>query len=109
MKKQYLQIEISGRGEIDKVEVIESDDIKSYVEKRFNEFVEDGESEEGWDEYVEEFGSVKKNDWGWFIGLGEEDYWFVVDMESDLYVKFKNKLEYGEDWSLNELIDELDY
>ncbi len=116
--KKYLQIEISGRGGIDDVKVVECDDVKSYVEKRFNEFVNDGVGEEDWEGYVDEFGSLDENDWGWFVGMGEEDYWFVVDMDSDLFVKWYTKNELylirEEEWLNNEdllyeFVDELDY
>jgi len=116
--KKYLKICTEGRGGIDDVEVIESNDVEGYVKKRFDEFVNDGEGEEDWSGYVEEFGCCDKRDWGWFVGLGEEDCMFVVDMDCELYKNFEGVLDVkcGEGWSLDDidenlydLIDELDY
>ena len=115
--KKYLKICIEGRGGVGEIEIIESDDVESYVKKRFDEFVNDGEGEEDWGGYVEEFGCCDEKDWGWFLGLGEEDSMFVVDMDCELYKNFEGVLDekYGEDWNLDslseevyELIDELD-
>lgn len=91
--KSYLEIFLGSRGEIENVEVV-SGDVESMVKKEYDDFVGDGE-----DEYVNEFSSFEENDWGWVIGLGEEDSKYFIDMSDKKFIEWKNKIGDVKNWN----------
>jgi hypothetical protein len=102
--KNYLSIWIGSRGLVENVEVV-SGDVESMVKKEYDDFVGGGE-----DEYVNEFSSFEENDWGWVIGLGEEDSKYFIDMSDEKFIEWKNKISIVElfnkiNGNLNEISD----
>lgn len=82
--KNYLSIWIGSRGLVENVEVV-SGDVESMVKKEYDDFIEfmDGD---------DEFSSFVENDWGWVIGLGEEDSKYFIDMSDEKFIEWKNKI-----------------
>lgn len=84
--KKYLCIHTGSRGEIDSVWEIDGTEVEQAVNDSYNGFVahvgEDATEDdiEGWKSYVEEFGFMDKHEWGWSLGLGEEDNEMYIDM-----------------------------
>ena len=87
--KKYLCIYTGSRGELENV--FEVEDAEKMATESYEDFANDVRNDpnstqediQAWDSYVEEFGFIEKYDWGWSLGLGEENGEIYIDM-SDL-------------------------
>lgn len=111
--KKYFSIEMGSRGEIEIPYITESKDIKSVIKLRRDKLVSDlksgGMSRSEIKEYLDEWFCTENYEYGSDVVLGEEESCIYVDMESDLFENWEIVVEgkFGEDWSLNDVSDEL--
>jgi hypothetical protein len=117
--KKYLEIYVGSRGLIEGIAEMEFDNIEDYLQKEMNSNLEGMDWDEDEDEdYIEEmegYWDWEKIDNGYYLGLGDEEVKYYIDMESE---KFKDWLKkellndelYGETfWNWNDLANEVVY
>ena len=98
--KKYLCIQGGSRGEIDNVYEVDSVDVEKVATETYNDFVTSVERDseateddiEGWKSYVEEFGFFEKYDWGWSLGLGEENGETYIDMTDPKFIEWERNI-----------------
>ena len=115
--KDYLEIYVGSRGCIEDVNVKSFDVIEDYLEFKsnenkkgmedFNEF----ESEEEKEEYLGNWDWNKDIDGEYYLGLGDEEVKYYIDMESKKFLDWKEKndiiVDYGVSNIDNNIIREL--
>jgi hypothetical protein len=97
--KKYLEIYVGSRGLLENVEVKEFLDIEKYLENEKLENLEgmfDDEDDEDYREEVEGYWNWDKIDNGYYLGLGDEEVKYYVDMDCE---KFKEYNKEGEEWN----------
>jgi hypothetical protein len=116
--KKYLEIYVGSRGLIEGIAEMEIDNIEDYLQKEMNENLEGMDWDEDEDEdYIEEMESLwewEKIDNGYYLGLGDEEVKYYIDMENEL---LKEWIKNNEDdnvngetfWNWNDLANEKIY
>jgi hypothetical protein len=103
--KDYFEVYVGSRGGIEDVGIKSFDVIEDYLEfksnenkegmKGFNEF----ESEEEEEEYLGYWNWNKDINGEYYLGLGDEECKYYIDMKSKKFLDWKNKnkinLDYG--------------
>ena len=112
--KKYLEIYVGSRGYLEGVEEKVFEDIEKELEKESKEnkeFIEEGFEGDEEEEYKEEilgYWDWDENKNGYYLGLGDEEVKYYVDMDCDKFKEWlkKKEDEMGEDWNWNDLSDE---
>lgn len=117
--KKYLEIYVGSRGYLEGVGEIEKDSIEEWLEKESVEnkkwIEEDDEMDEEEKEEILGLWDWDKIDNGYYLGLGDEEVKYYVDMESEKFKEWEKKRDdESEDWSWSDLddrsiLDILDY
>ena len=121
--KKYLEIYVGSRGYLEGIGEVEKDSIEEWLEKESVENKKWIEEDEEMDEDLKEE-MLGLYDWekinnGYYLGLGDEEVKYYVDMESEKYREWEKK-EVDEEingetfWNWNDLddrkvLDILDY
>ena len=115
--KKYLEIYIGSRGLVEGVTEIEENEIELFLQEEMNSNLEgmwdeDDETDEDEKEEIESMWDWEKVDNGYYLGLGDEEVKYYIDMENE---RFKEWLKgeqlaeelYGETfWNWNDLSDD---
>jgi hypothetical protein len=106
--KDYFEVFIGSRGLIEDVSIKSFENIEEYLEFKSDEnckgFEEDEEMDE--DEKEEVLGYY---DWGkdvnddYYLGLGDEECKIYIDMESEKFIKWKERNKINVDYGVNNI------
>jgi len=117
--KKYLEIYVGSRGLLEGVGEVEKDNIEEWLESESVEnrkwIEEDEEMDEDDKEEMLGMWGWEKIDNGYYLGLGDEEIKYYVDMECEKFKEWEKKRDdESEDWSWNDLdsrdiLDILDY
>jgi hypothetical protein len=110
--KKYLEIYVGSRGLIEGITEMEFQDIEMFLQDEMNENLEGMEWDEDEDEdYIEEMEAMwewEKIDNGYYLGLGDEEVKYYIDMECEKFKEWiKNEGEGA--WNWNDLANEKIY
>ena len=114
--KKFLEIYVGSRGLIEGVTEMELDEIETFLQNEMNENLKgmhwDEDEDEDYKEEMEGLWEWEKIDNGYYLGLGDEEVKYYIDMENE---RFKEWLKgeqlaeelYGETfWNWNDLSDD---
>jgi len=115
--KKYLEIYIGSRGLVEGVTEMELDEIETFLQNEMNENLkgmwdEDDDVDEDEKEEIESMWDWEKVDNGYYLGLGDEEVKFYIDMENEKFKEWLKKEQldeelYGETfWNWNDLSDD---
>ena len=117
--KKYLEIFVGSRGYLEGVEMKEFENIVEWLEKESVEnkkwIEEDEDMDEDYKEEMLGYWDWDKIDNGYYLGLGDEEVKYYVDMDSEKFKEWEKKRDdESEDWSWSdlddrEILDILDY
>ena len=117
--KKYLEIFVGSRGYLEGVEMKEFENIVEWLENESVEnkkwIEEDEEMDEDYKEEILGYWDWDKIDNGYYLGLGDEEVKYYVDMDSEKFKEWEKKRDdESEDWSWSdlddrEILDILDY
>lgn len=108
--KKYLEIYVGSRGLLEGVEEKEFENIEEYLEKESKEnwnnvWDVNDEMDEDYKSEIESYWSWEKIDNGYYLGLGDEEIKYYVDMECEDFVKWKSENVKSENWNdVNEIV-----
>tara|TARA_R110000868_G_scaffold406874_1_gene687649 strand:+ start:940 stop:1308 length:369 start_codon:yes stop_codon:yes gene_type:complete len=107
--KDYLEVYVGSRGGIEDVSIKSFENIEEYLEfksnenkegmKGFNEF----ESEEEEEEYLGLYDWGKDVNDDYYLGLGDEECKIYIDMESEKFIKWKERNKINVDYGVNNI------
>ena len=107
--KDYFEVYVGSRGGIEDVGIKSFDVIEDYLEfksnenkegmKGFNEF----ESEEEEEEYLGYYDWGKDVNDDYYLGLGDEECKIYIDMESEKFIKWKERNKINVDYGVNNI------
>ena len=106
--KDYLEIYVGSRGMIEDVSIKSFENIEDYLEFKSNENKESIEEDEFGDEEEKE---EILEEWSWgedingdyYLGLGDEECKYYIDMESKKFLDWKEKNEINLDYGCNNI------
>ena len=117
--KKYLEIFVGSRGYLEGVEMKEFENIVEWLENESVEnkkwIEEDEDMDEDYKEEILGYWDWDKIDNGYYLGLGDEEVKYYVDMDSEKFKEWEKKRDdESEDWSWSdlddrEILDILDY
>ena len=117
--KKYLEIYVGSRGCLEGIGEVEKDNIEEWLENESVEnkkwIEEDEEMDEDYKEEILGYWDWDKIDNGYYLGLGDEEVKYYVDMDSEKFKEWEKKRDdESEDWSWSdlddrEILDILDY
>ena len=113
--KKYLEIYVGSRGCLEGIGEVEFDNIEEYLEKESVEnkkwIEEDEDMDEDYKEEILGYWDWDKIDNGYYLGLGDEEVKYYIDMESKKFLDWKEKndiiVDYGVSNIDNNIIREL--
>ena len=106
--KKYLEVYVGSRGCLEGVELKEFENIEEYLVKESEENMEgmlEGEEDESYREEIE-------GSWSWdkdgekeiyYLGLGDEECKYYIDMEGKKFLDWKEKNEINLDYGCNNI------
>jgi hypothetical protein len=114
--KKYLEIYVGSRGMIEGIAEMEFESIEDYLQKEMNENLEgmdwDEDEDEDYKEEMEGYWDWEKIDNGYYLGLGDEEVKYYIDMENERFKEWLKEEQLADElngetfWNWNDLADE---